>query len=77
MESCAYKVFSETVNSESTVCGSSDEYPGDEDLIQPKECTRDLRAHLASFGFFLAKKIDVQVLIIKQLLNSVFARYHE
>ena len=66
MESCAYKVFLETVNSESTVGGSSDEYPGDEDLIQPKECTRDLRAHLASFGFFLAKNRRSSFIIIHQ-----------
>ena len=51
-----------TVNSESTVCGPSEDYPGGEDLFQLKEGTRDARAHLASFAFS-AKKIDVQVLV--------------
>ena len=58
MESCAYCI----VNSESTAFGPSYDYPGDEYLLQLKECTRDVRAHLASF-VFSAKKIDVQVMI--------------
>ena len=56
MESCANRAFLETVNSESTVCGPSEDYPGDEDLFQLKECTRAVRAHLANFVFFSAKK---------------------
>ena len=55
MESCANRAFSETVNSESTACGPSYDYPGDEDLVQLNECTRDVKAHLASFGCFSAK----------------------
>ena len=47
MESCANR--------------ASDDYPGDADLVQLKECTRDARAHLASFSFFREKN-DVQVL---------------
>ena len=55
MESCANRAFLETANSGSTACGPRYEYPGDEDLVQLKECTRDARAHLATF-FFSAKK---------------------
>ena len=55
MESCANRAFLETVNSESTVCGPSEDHPGDEDLVQLKECTRAVRAHLANF-VFSAKK---------------------
>ena len=44
MKSCAYRAFLETVNSESAVCGPSKDYPGDEHLVQLKECTRDVRA---------------------------------
>ena len=44
-----------------TACGPSDDYPGDEDPVQLKECTRDARANLASF--FFREKIDVQVLV--------------
>ena len=36
---------SDSVNSESTVCGPSKDYPGDEDLAQLEEGTRDVRAH--------------------------------
>ena len=38
------------------------DYSGDDDLVKLKDCTRDLRAHLSSFGFS-AKNIDVQVLV--------------
>ena len=36
----------ETVNSESSACGPSYDYPDDEGLVQLKDCTRDVRAHL-------------------------------
>ena len=62
MESCAKRAFLETANSESTACGPRYDYPGDEDLVQLKECTRDAKAHLASF-FFSGEKIDVQELV--------------
>ena len=52
MESCAKRAFLETANSESTTCGPRYDYPGDEDVAQLKECTRDAKAHLASFFFF-------------------------
>ena len=52
MESCANRAFLETVNSERTVCGPSEDYPGDEDLVR----TRAVRAHLANFVFFREKK---------------------
>ena len=55
MESCAKRAVLETANSESTACGPRYDYPGDEDLVQLKECTRDAKAHLASC-FFPAKK---------------------
>ena len=57
MESCAKRAFLETANSESTACGPRYDYPGDEDLVQLKECTRDAKAHLASF-FFSSEKIE-------------------
>ena len=38
------------------------DYSGDDDLVKLKDCTRDLRTDLSSFGFS-AKKIDVQVLV--------------
>ena len=45
-----------------TACGPSYDYPGDKNLVKLKDCTRDARAHLASFGcFILAKKIQVLV----------------
>ena len=68
MESCAKRAVLETANSESTACGPRYDYSGDEDLVQLKECTRDAKAHLASF-FFSREKIDVQVLV------SVFLTY--
>ena len=49
MESGAYSTLLETVNTKSTVCGPSYDYPDDEDLVQLKT-TRDVRVHLASFG---------------------------
>ena len=45
----------------STACGPSYDYPGDENLVKLKDCTTDARAHLASFDFFFAKKIEVLV----------------
>ena len=51
MESCAKRAVLETANSENTACGSRYDYTGDEDLVQLKECTRDAKAHLASFFF--------------------------
>ena len=54
MISCAYRAFFETVNSESTVCGPSEDYL---DLVQFKECTRDVKAQPSE------KKEDVQVLV--------------
>ena len=49
----------------STACGPSYDYPGDENLVNLKDSTRDERAHLASFVClfvcFLAKKIQVLV----------------
>ena len=55
MECCPYRALLETVNSESTACVPRYDYPGDEDLVQLKGCTRDVRAHLVSFVFFLQK----------------------
>ena len=57
-ESCAYRAFLETVNSASTACGPSYDYP--EDLVQLKECTRDLERQLF---FFFREKFDIQVLV--------------
>ena len=43
--------------------GPSYDYPGDEDLVQLKECTRDVREPTSPALVFSAKKIDVQVLV--------------
>ena len=48
----------------STVCGPSYDYPGDENLVKLKDCTRDARAHPVRFYlfiFFPRKKIQVLV----------------
>ena len=39
--------------------GPSYDYPGDEDLVQLKECTRDVREPISPALVFFAKKIDI------------------
>ena len=52
-----------------TACGPSYDYPGDENLVKLKDCTRDARRPSPScqlwllllFFFFFAKKIQLSV----------------
>ena len=53
----------------STACQPSYDYSSDENLVKLKDCTTDARAHLASFDFSFAKKI--QVLVSFRFLTSI------
>ena len=50
MASCTYRTLLETLNRENGACGPRIDFPDDEDLVQLKDCSRDVTAHLASFG---------------------------
>ena len=53
----------------STACGPSYDYPGDENFLKLKDCTRDARARLASFVFIFSRKFFKSILVSFRFLS--------